>query len=106
MCKLNKAIYGIKQSPRAWFNNFSEVAMQFGFHRCNFDHFVFVRQRSTDCVILVVYVDDILVSGSDKAGIDENREFLKKHFVTKDLDKPRYLLGIEIAYAKDGVVLS
>ena len=63
-------------------------------------------QRSTGCVILVVYVDDILVTGSDRTGGDESREFLKKHFVTKDLGRPRYFLEIEIAHAKDGVVLS
>ena len=106
MCKLKKVIYGLKQSQRAWFNKFSKVAMQFGFQRCNSDHSIFIRQRSTGCVILAVYVDDILVTGSDRTGVDESRAFLKKHFVTKDLGRPRYFLGIEITHAKDGVVLS
>ena len=51
-------------------------------------------------------LDEDLVTGSDKASIDESREFLKKHFMTKDLSRPRYFLGIEIAHAKDGVVPS
>ena len=67
---------------------------------------MFIRQRSTSCVILAVYVDNILVTGSNRIGVDESREFLKKHFVTKDLGKPRYFLGIEIASANDGVILS
>ena len=50
---------------------------------------MFVRQRSIGCVILAIYVDDILVTGSDRADIDESREFLKKHFVMKDLDSQK-----------------
>ena len=65
-----------------------------------------VCQRPTGYVILAVYVDDILMIDSDKAGIDESREFLKKHFVTKDLGRPKYFLGIEIAHAKGGILLS
>ena len=73
---------------------------------CNSDHSIFIRQRSTGCVILTVYVNDILVTGNDRTGVDESRAFLKKHFVTKDLDRPRYFLGIEIAHAKGRVILS
>lgn len=64
--------------------------------------------QPTDCVILVVvvYVDDILVTHSDKIGVDESREFLKKHFVTKDLGRSKYFLGIKIVHAKDGIDLS
>ena len=75
VCKLKKAIYDLKQSSCARFNKFSEIAIQFGFHRCNSDHSVFVRQRPAGCVILAVYVDDILVTGSDRVGVDESREF-------------------------------
>ena len=106
VCKLNKAIYDLKQSPCVWFNKFNEIAIQFGFHRCNSDHSMFVRQRPIGCVILAIYVDDILITGSDRIDVDKSRKFLKKHFVTKDLGKPRYFLKIEITHAKDGVILS
>ncbi|KAL0458329.1 UNVERIFIED_CONTAM: Retrovirus-related Pol polyprotein from transposon RE1, partial [Sesamum latifolium] len=43
VCKLKKAIYGLKQSPRAWFDKFSKVINKFGFHRCQADHSVFVQ---------------------------------------------------------------
>ncbi|KAL0368234.1 UNVERIFIED_CONTAM: Retrovirus-related Pol polyprotein from transposon RE2 [Sesamum calycinum] len=56
--------------------------------------------------ILAVYVDDILITGSDIDGIEEAKTYLQKHFVTKDLGRPRYFLGIEIAHSKHGVSLS
>ena len=94
VCKLKKTIYGLKQSPRAWFNKFNKVAMQFDFQMCNFEHLIFIRQRSTGYVILAIYVDNILVTESNRAGVDESRAFLKKHFVTKDIARLRYFLGI------------
>ncbi|KAL0391129.1 UNVERIFIED_CONTAM: Retrovirus-related Pol polyprotein from transposon RE1 [Sesamum calycinum] len=57
-------------------------------------------------VVLAVYVDDILITGSDIVGIEEARTYLQKHFVTKDLGRPRYSLGIEIAHSKHGISLS
>ncbi|KAL0336490.1 UNVERIFIED_CONTAM: Retrovirus-related Pol polyprotein from transposon RE2 [Sesamum radiatum] len=57
-------------------------------------------------VVLAVYVDDILITGSDIVGIKEAKTYLQKHFVTKDLGRPRYFLGIEIAHSKHGISLS
>ncbi|KAL0324978.1 UNVERIFIED_CONTAM: Retrovirus-related Pol polyprotein from transposon RE2 [Sesamum radiatum] len=57
-------------------------------------------------VVLAVYVDDILITGSDIVGIEEAKTYLQKHFVTKDLGRPKYFLGIKIAYSKHGVSLS
>ncbi|KAL0318213.1 UNVERIFIED_CONTAM: Retrovirus-related Pol polyprotein from transposon RE1 [Sesamum calycinum] len=106
VCKLKKAIYGLKQSPRAWFDKFSRIIGEFGFSRCQADYSVFVQTTKTGMVILAVYVDDILITGSDIDEIEEAKTYLKKHFVTKDLGRPRYFLGIEIAHSKHGVSLS
>ena len=57
-------------------------------------------------MFLVVYVDDILLTGSNTTCISETKQFLWQHFVTKDMKKPQYFLGIEFAYAKDRMVLS
>ncbi|KAK4406515.1 Retrovirus-related Pol polyprotein from transposon RE1 [Sesamum angolense] len=106
VCKLKKAIYGLKQSPRAWFDKFSRIIGEFGFSRCQADHSVFVQTTKTGMVVLAVYVDDILITGSDIDGIEEAKTYLQKHFVTKDLGRTRYFLGIEIAHSKHGVSLS
>lgn len=105
VCHLKKAIYGLKQSPKAWFDKFSNVLGNIGFKQCKSDHSVFVRHRTSGIVILIVYVDDILISGGDVQGIDETKTYLQQHFVIKDMGRPKYFLGIEIAHSKSGVSL-
>ena len=56
-------------------------------------------------MLIAVYVDDILVTGSDKESNEEIKEHLRTHFVTKDMEKPRYFLGIEFAYAIEKMAL-
>ena len=106
ICHLRKAIYSLKQSPRAWFNKFSSIVMATSFQICAVDHSVFIRRRTTSSVVLAVYVDDVLLTISDTARILETKEYLRKHFVIKDMGKPRYLLGIEFTYGKYKMALS
>ena len=70
------------------------------------NHSVFYRKTGRGCVILAVYVDDIPVTSSDTEGIAEIKRHLHTHFVTKDMGKPRYFLGIEFAYAPGKMALS
>nr|KYP68423.1 Retrovirus-related Pol polyprotein from transposon TNT 1-94 [Cajanus cajan] len=53
VCKLQKSLYGLKQSPRAWFGRFSKVIQEFGMIRCEADHSVFFRRSSTHRFILL-----------------------------------------------------
>ena len=103
MC-LKKTIYGLKQSPRAWFEKFNITISGIGFHRCHSDHYVFVRCTKFGIIVLVVYVDDILLNDSNPGGLLETKEYLKRHFVTKDMERPRYFLGIEIAHKKHNIL--
>jgi len=64
VCRLRKAIYGLKQSPRAGFEKFNMVISDIGFARCYSDHSVFVRRTKSGLVILTEYIDDILLTGS------------------------------------------
>ena len=77
-----------------------------GFHRYVADHSVFYRKTACECVLLVVYVDDILVTDNDKKDIEEIKEYLRTHFVTKNMEKPRYFLDIEFAYTNEKMTLS
>ena len=77
VCKLKKSLYGLKQSPRAWFSCFSSSLGRFGLKRCLVDHSVFYRHTSHGCILLVVYVDDIVITGSDSTGISELKAYLK-----------------------------
>ena len=66
VCRLRCSLYGLKQSPRAWFNRFSSVVLEFGLLCSTADHSVFYHHNSWgQCIYLVVYVDDIVIIGSD-----------------------------------------
>ncbi len=106
VCRLNKALYGLKQSPRAWFGKFSEVALEFGMHKSQCDHSVFYRQSDVGVILLVVYVDDIIITGDDSVGISSLKSFLHTKFNTKDLDQLKYFLGIEVSRSNKGIFLS
>ena len=82
--KLRKAIYGLKQSPRVWFDKFSQIIMQVGFHRCVGDHSVFIKKSGGGIAILAVYVDNIFLTGSGTIGFAETKEYLRSYFATKD----------------------
>ena len=107
VCRLRRSLYGLKQSPRAWFGRFSSVVQEFGMFRSTADHSVFYHHNSSgQCIYLVVYVDDIVITGSDQDGIQKLKQHLFTHFQTKDLGKLKYFMGIEIAQSSSGLVIS
>ena len=70
------------------------------------DHFVFYRNFNSGIISLVVYVDDIVITGSDSKGISSLKSFLQSQFHTKDLGMLRYFLGIEVMRSKHKIFLS
>lgn len=104
VCRIKKAINGLKYLPM--FDKLSNVLFSFKFTHYEYDHSVFVKQTSTRTIILVVYVDNIILSGSDLQGIEEVKVRLKQQFQTKDLDQLICFLGIEVPRGKKGLVLS
>lgn len=105
--RLRKSLYGLKQSPRAWFCRFGDVVLSLGFKRCHSDHTCFIHRNSDKkCVILLVYVDDIIVTVDDVTGITRTKEALNQAFDVKDLGLFRYFLGIEVARSSRGISLS
>ena len=88
VCKLKKAIYGLKQSPRAQFDKFCQVVNKIGFRCSKSDHSIFVKQTSFGWVVLAVYVNDILLTGSDHDEVVRVKEHLENYFITKNLGKP------------------
>jgi len=62
VCKLKRSLYGLKQAPRAWFDKFWSTLLQFSFEQSKYDSSLFLRKTSTGCVLLLVYVDDIIIT--------------------------------------------
>ena len=75
--------------------------------RSTSDHSVFYHHTSSgQCIYLIVYVDDIIITSSDQDGIPKLKQHFFSHFQIKDLGKLKYFLGIEIAQFKSSVVMS
>ena len=70
------------------------------------DHFVFYRNSNSGIILLVVYLDDIVITMSDSTGISSLKSFLHGQFHTKDLGMLRYFLGVEVMWSKHGIFLS
>ena len=98
LCKLHKALYGrLKQAPRAaWFTRISSVLQEIGFTPNKSDTSLFIRRTGKGCIYLLIYVDDIIVTGSDSSGISEIIEYLSKRFDLKDLGALTFFLGLEV----------
>jgi hypothetical protein len=105
VCRLQKALYGLKQSPKAWFDKLSRALVQFGMKQCYSDYSIFTLLTAKGRVFLIVYVDDIIVTGDDQQGIAELKAYLQSQFHTKDLGQLRYFLGIEVARNDKGISL-
>ncbi|XP_013615380.1 PREDICTED: uncharacterized mitochondrial protein AtMg00810-like [Brassica oleracea var. oleracea] len=77
-----------------------------GFRESELDHTLFTLTGPSGIIVIVVYVDDLIITGSDKAGIKATKEFLKSVFDIKDLGEMKYFLGIEICRSKEGLFMS
>ena len=107
ICRLRHSLYDLKQSPRAWLGRFSSVVQKFDMTQSTSDHSVFYHHTSSrQCIYLIVYVDNIVITGSDQHGLRKLKQLFFSHLQTKDLRKLKYFLGIEIAQSNSGVVMS
>ena len=104
--RLKKAIYGLKQSPRAWYHKLSTTLNGRGFVKSQADHSLFTLTSNKGIVVILVYVDDIIITGSNQEGISSTKAFLKTAFDIKDLGELKYFLGIELCRSKKGLFLS
>ena len=87
--KLCRSLYGLKQSPRAWFGRFRKAMLKLGFSQSNADHTLFYKRCGGKLTILIVYVDDIVIIGDDDQGIEKVKHHLRNEFEVKDLGQMR-----------------
>jgi hypothetical protein len=106
VCKLQRALYGLKQSPRAWFGRFSMAMRKYGFKQSNSDHTLFIKHKGSKVTALIVYVDDMIITGDDEEEISRLQKALATDFEMKNLGGLKYFLGIEVARSREGIFLS
>nr|KAJ0214373.1 hypothetical protein LSAT_V11C400171290 [Lactuca sativa] len=106
VCKLNKAIYGLKQAPRAWFHRLSTFLVAHGFSCSRADPSLFIFRKGSCLLYLLVYVDDLILTGSDTSVISSFVTQLHAEFRIKDLGRLSYFLGLEASHLPSGLFLS
>lgn len=106
VCLLQRAINGLKQAPKAWFQRFSEALLHLGFHGSHADSSLFVLRKNTGIIVLLLYVDDIVVTGNNSNVLDSLISQLSNQFSLKDMGTLHFFLGIEVLPYKDGLYLS
>lgn len=107
VCKLKKSLYGLKQSPREWFERFTQTVKKQGFQQSQADHTLFYKHSDRGKrTILIVYVDDIIVTGHDYSELEQLKGYLAGEFELKDLGNLKYFLGMEVARSNAGIVVS
>ena len=103
--KLKKSLYGLKQSQRAWFERFGKAVKRFGFLQSQADYTLFYTHSIEDKVaVLIVYVDDIILTGDDCEELENLKKFMAKEFEIKDLGNLKYYLSMEFARSKEGML--
>ncbi|KAJ9550336.1 hypothetical protein OSB04_014381 [Centaurea solstitialis] len=106
VCHLNKALYGLKQAPRAWFHRLSTFLVANGFVCSRADPSLFVFKRDSCIMYLLVYVDDLILTGNQAPVIQSFNNKLHAEFAIKDLGRLSYFLGLEVTYTTNGLFLS
>eukprot|EP00253_Pinus_taeda_P016186 PITA_16186 len=94
--KLKKSLYGLKQSPRMWYQKFDTFIWGLGFTRSKEDHCAYFKLIGGNVIYLVLYVDDMLLVGNDKEIIQDLKTQLSSKFNMKDFGVANYILGMEI----------
>jgi hypothetical protein len=96
VCKLKNPMYGLKQSPRMWYQNFDTYMLGLGFTRSKEDHYVYFKLIGDHLIYLVLCVDDMFVIGNNKEIIQDVKTHLSSKFDMKYISASNFILGMEI----------
>ncbi|XP_019168239.1 PREDICTED: uncharacterized protein LOC109163960 [Ipomoea nil] len=106
VCLLQRSLYGIKQAPHAWFKRLHDFLLSAGFFSSKTDVSLFYHSTGVSKVFLLVYVDDIIMMGSDAVMVESLLRRLATAFKIRDLGTPGFFLGIETVAAGNSMILS
>jgi hypothetical protein len=102
---LKKALYGLKQAPRVWYNRINDHLLQLGFQKSLSEATLYVKHVGADILIISLYVDDLLVTGSNISLVEEFKQEMKEVFEMTDLGLMTYFLGMEITQKKNEIFI-
>ncbi|KAL0313918.1 UNVERIFIED_CONTAM: Retrovirus-related Pol polyprotein from transposon RE1 [Sesamum angustifolium] len=106
VCKFKRSLYGLKQASRQWNLEFTTQLTAYGFRQSVNDHCLFTLSSAHGFLALLVYVDDVLITGTSDTLIQNVKSYLDRLFTIKDLGSVKYFLGLEVAKSSDGLSVS
>jgi len=98
VCNLQKSLYGLKQAPWQWFAKLSSTLLPYGFVQSYADYSLFTCSKGDIYMTLLIYVDDLILTGNNSEVCSKLKQYLHSCFKMKDLGPLKYFLGIEVAW--------
>lgn len=96
VAKLRKAIYGLKQASRTWYQALYQALIELGFKRAEYDHGVFYARTTGGVIILAIHVDDCTITRTSQKVLDHYKNLISKRYAMTDLGPISWLLGIKV----------
>lgn len=98
-------MYSVRQAPRAWYAQLNKCLEKLGFIKCPFEHVVYTKREGDESLIIGVYVDDLLVTGTNVSNIVKFKKEMSNEFEMSDLGKLSHYLGLEVDQGKGYIEL-
>jgi hypothetical protein len=102
---LKKALYGLRQAPRAWYEKLHSSLNDLGFTRSNHEYVIYTWRTTSRPLVVGVYVDDLLIAGAIDSDIKQFKQEMQDRFRMSDLGLLTYYLGIEVSQDSSGISL-
>ncbi|KAI3692782.1 hypothetical protein L6452_32605 [Arctium lappa] len=104
--KLKKALYGLHQAPRAWYDTMSTYLLENGFERGIIDKTLFIKRSKKDILIVQIYVDDIIFGSTEDQMCRDFERLMHKSFKKSSMSELTFFLGLQVKQKKDGIFIS
>ncbi|GJT15138.1 putative ribonuclease H-like domain-containing protein [Tanacetum coccineum] len=104
--KVIKALYGLHQAPKAWYETLSSFLIENGFRRCTIDKTLFIKKKKSDIMLVQVYVDDIIFGSTKKSMCTEFEDCMHKRFQMCSMGELTFFLGHQVKQQPDGIFIS
>ncbi|CAL5347060.1 unnamed protein product [Camellia sinensis] len=105
VCRLKKALYGLKQAPRSWYSRIDAHLVNLGFEKSLSESTLYIKKADDEILVVSLYVDDLLVTGSSKELIDKFKEEMKDVFEMTDLGRMTFFLGMQVHQKQNEIFL-
>ncbi|PNX67522.1 retrotransposon protein putative Ty1-copia sub-class, partial [Trifolium pratense] len=105
VCKLEKSLYGLKQAPKQWHEKFDNLMVSNGFKLNESDKCIYYKSDNNICTMICLYVDDMLIFGSNLSAVNDVKSLLCNIFDMKDLGEASVIQGIKITRSEKGISL-